>query len=154
VLLVGEVHLVRKAGLGDIAGRDQEQCGKAIVIARGVAGRAIAVVRGKLGGLNRPAVRSRGRIRERSRNATHRGGNTRSHLEGSGHGHTRPRFATPPERRPLRGGGTHFEPGPTPRRTRWLRQYGRGGAVPADGDAPTDEALVSGSNRSSISSRP
>jgi hypothetical protein len=51
VLLVGEVHLVRKAGLRDIAGGDQEQCGKAIVIAGGVAGVAIAVVRGELGGV-------------------------------------------------------------------------------------------------------
>ena len=51
MLLMGEVHLVRKAGLGDIAGDDQEQCGKAIVIARGVARVAIAAVRGKLGGV-------------------------------------------------------------------------------------------------------
>ena len=51
MLLVGEVHLVRKAGLGDIADGDQEQGGEAIVIACGVARVAIAVVRRKFGGL-------------------------------------------------------------------------------------------------------
>ena len=42
--MVGEAHLVRKAGLGDIADGDQEQCGEAIVVAGGVARVAIAVV--------------------------------------------------------------------------------------------------------------
>ena len=51
MLLVGEVHLVRKAGLGDIADGDQEQCGEAIVIACGAARVAIAVVGRKFGGV-------------------------------------------------------------------------------------------------------
>jgi len=51
VPLVGEVHLVRKAGLGDIADGDQEKCGEAIVIACCAARVAIPVVRGKFGGV-------------------------------------------------------------------------------------------------------
>src|SRR5450755_3327580 len=51
VLLVGEVHLVRKAGLGEIAGGDQEQGGEAVVVARGAARVAIPVVGRKFGGV-------------------------------------------------------------------------------------------------------
>jgi hypothetical protein len=51
VLLVSEEHLVSKAGLGDIASRDHQECGEAMVIASGVARIAIAVVRRKFGGV-------------------------------------------------------------------------------------------------------
>jgi len=49
--MVGEAYLVHKAGLGDIADGDQEQCGEAIVIAGGAARVAIPVVGRKFGGV-------------------------------------------------------------------------------------------------------